>query len=161
MPYPFYQRRRDGAPAPFGFVPLSAEPPYGAGPDTLSAPIVKVMDNAQPYPRPGFTPVPPDIFREWRKHAERGLTGLIHALRPGGGMGTMGDDPDCEAEWKDAREFCEDMFTPKNRAYSNGVRGGYKTVDDCMRGNVSARCLGNPLVPPLYKRPRGAKPPSD
>jgi hypothetical protein len=30
-----------------------------------------------PIPRPGFTPVPPGIFDEWRKHAERGLAGLF------------------------------------------------------------------------------------
>jgi hypothetical protein len=156
-----------GTPAPFGFgspaMPpftsddLGANPPgppntpsaanlYGGDP---MAPVLNVgSDGSQPdsYPLPGFTPVPPDIFAEWRKHAERGLTGLLNAYKGhgnlGGNSGGWGDDEDCQAEWNAARRRCVNEVRPQS--YSNrGLTGGYRSIEDCARGFVSRQCGGN------------------
>jgi RHS repeat-associated protein len=58
-----------------------------------------------PRPRPGLTPLPPGIFDEWRKHAERGFRGLWDFTQ---GLcrrvaGAGGDDHE---RCKIARELC-------------------------------------------------------
>ena len=46
-----------------------------------------------PMPRPGFTPVPPGVFDEWRKNAEAGIKGLWNFCRKAiGSGGGSGDD---------------------------------------------------------------------
>jgi hypothetical protein len=53
--------------------------------------------------------------------------------------------PECVKEWEDAREFCEDL---KDRGLLG--KGDYrwmgKTVPQCMMGQVSAGCGGNPTT---------------
>jgi hypothetical protein len=97
-------------------------------------------------PRPGFTPLPPGIFDEWRRHAERGLTGLLDTyFRDTTNSGAGGGDPDgpgCYEEWKDARQLCSDELV--KRKPNKRITGGHKSIDDCARGWVSERCGGNP-----------------
>jgi hypothetical protein len=133
------QPRRPGpAVAPFGFAPF-AQPAIGASDDR--APVTEVMDYAEQPPRL-FSPVPPDILREWRKMFVEGNTKLWNILRRD--TGVLNGDPDCDKEWEDAREMCRDMFDPGNYGRSKGVRK-YNTVEECARGNVSERCGGNPV----------------
>ena len=47
----------------------------------------------------------------------------------------------CEDEWTHARKYCEDLFWLLDRP--RGITG--KTMDQCMRGQVSERCGGNPV----------------
>ena len=45
----------------------------------------------------------------------------------------------CEDEWTHARQYCMEMFALNDPP--RGVTG--KTMDQCMRGQVSERCGGN------------------
>jgi hypothetical protein len=97
------------------------------------------------FPRPGFTPFPPGIFDEWRKHAERGLMGIFNTyFRDTSKSDDGGGDPDqpgCEEEWKAARQDCTNELA--KRYPNKKFTGGHKNVEDCPRGLVSARCGGN------------------
>jgi hypothetical protein len=137
--------------------PLGRLPPRGPTapmfvPPTEAAyrePTFSVAQNSSDspaLPRPGFTPLPPGIFDEWRRHAERGLTGLFNTYfrdttNSGGGGGDR-DGPGCEEEWQAARRDCVNELSKRypNRTFT----GGHKNVEDCARGLVSARCGGNP-----------------
>jgi len=134
-------RRFGAAQAPFGFASL-ARPAIGSPGD--GGEIVPVMDNAQPYPRPGFTPVPPDIFREWRKHATRGLTGLIHALdlNIGGRDYDPGEDPECWEEYAAAYRDC--MKYRNGRSYFTNTAQRRGDLNYCIDGQIPERCK----VPP-------------
>jgi hypothetical protein len=68
-------------------------------------------------------------------------------------------DPDCAQEWETAREYC-------GRLAAAGLLGGgdYKEhgryYEQCVRGQVSERCGGNPVdrterTPAYPKKPRG------
>ena len=98
-------------------------------------------------PRPGMTPVPPGVFDEWRKHADRGMKGLLNFCRRAIGALSGGDgDPDgpgCKEEWEAARARCEKELSKPNP--NRGITGGYRDVENCARGHVSARCGGNPI----------------
>jgi hypothetical protein len=48
---------------------------------------------------------------------------------------------DCDNEWRRARKYCHSLYRAFNRP--RGVFG--KTMDDCMLGQVSERCGGNPV----------------
>lgn len=51
--------------------------------------------------------------------------------------------PDCDKEWRDARQKCMEELSKPNPAPS--VTGGYKDIENCARGLVSAACGGNPV----------------
>ena len=53
-------------------------------------------------------------------------------------------DPDCEGEWEDAREQCRVLLALRDPP--RGLNGGYRDVENCARGFVSARCGGTPTV---------------
>jgi hypothetical protein len=93
-----------------------------------------------PIRAPGFTPVPPDIFREWRKHAERGLTGLIHSLDRGWAGPGYSNDPDCDDEWEKAYKACKKSFEELgHRALTPNMRGDLG-MPKCMKGQVRRGC---------------------
>jgi RHS repeat-associated protein len=50
-------------------------------------------------------------------------------------------DEDCEKEWAEAYETCEELFRKPHPP--RGLTGGYKSLYDCARGHVSERCGGN------------------
>jgi hypothetical protein len=134
---PIDQRR--GATAPMFVPPTVAtyrEPTFTVAQNNLDSPA---------FPQPGFTPLPPGIFDEWRRHAERGLTGLYGALfrDPTHSYGGSGypDKPGCDEEWTDARKICSDELA--KRMPSKKITGGHKNIEDCARGWVSERCGGN------------------
>jgi RHS repeat-associated protein len=98
-------------------------------------------------PRPG--PVPPGFLDEWRKHAERGLTELLKLCRRAiSGWGSK--DADCEKEWEEARQMCQEELAKPNP--SRGITGGYRDVENCARGLVSERCGGNRVEYPKRRR---------
>ena len=102
---------------------------------------LKGLQNA--ISRPGFMPVPPDIFDEWRRHTQRGLKGLLdyyyRTYKGSGGGG--GWDPDCAEEWREALDWCAKELAKPNP--SRALTGGYDNIQDCARGRVSERCRGN------------------
>ncbi|MBN2193846.1 MAG: hypothetical protein JW751_13610, partial [Polyangiaceae bacterium] len=55
------------------------------------------------------------------------------------------DDEGCDKEWRDAYEKCADWITQKPSDNTRGLTGGYRNIEDCARGHVSARCGGNPV----------------
>jgi hypothetical protein len=156
---PSYSFAPFGPPAPFGFGGYSVPGSYpqyignsispGAAQGSVyvgsSAPALPVGDNGALWDnrRPGFSPVPPDIFSEWRKHAELGLLGLLNAYRGTGSWGNEGgrSDPDCKDEWDDARDRCANELAKTNPAPR--MTGRYPNIEDCARGFVSERCGGN------------------
>jgi hypothetical protein len=50
-------------------------------------------------------------------------------------------DADCAREWQEAREYCR-WLIPLG---PNGPNGGYRDIENCARGLVSAGCGGNPI----------------
>ena len=50
---------------------------------------------------------------------------------------------DCVQEWADAYERCRTLLTMPNPPRS--LTGGYRSLRDCAKGFVSARCGGNPV----------------
>lgn len=50
-------------------------------------------------------------------------------------------DESCEDQWTYAREICEEWFDSPDR--HRGLEG--YNMDQCMRGQVSADCGGNPF----------------
>jgi hypothetical protein len=179
MPFAIDRRGRPVYPtAPFGFGPAMQAPytsydGYGQPDDAVGGahPLqtwsgntpqaVNVDDGASSpgWRSGGFTPVPmfPDVFGPWRKFALGGLAGLLHASRPWSNMSGMGaDDPACHDEWAKAWDWCDkELEKPRpERAV------GYRNIEDCARGLVSARCGGNNLID-MPQEPPPEKPPSD
>jgi hypothetical protein len=122
----------------------AAEPPYAF---PMSAPTMNVAAGGWPtgvWPRPGLpAPFPPDVWEPWRQNAEQGLKGLIDAWRRvfSGSAGGGSYDPDCDQEWKEARELCKEELA--NPYPSRSITEGYRDVENCARGHVSQRCGGN------------------
>jgi hypothetical protein len=125
-------RRREYDPTPALYVrPHLQGLPSGSSSSapTDSAPITEIglkgLQNA--IPRPGFTPVLPDIFNEWRRHTQKGLEGLLdyyYRARKGSGGGG-GRDPDCDEEWRHAREWCASQLAkpdPDGFHVQGGIR---------------------------------------
>lgn len=50
-------------------------------------------------------------------------------------------DSDCEQEWDEAMEKCQDYLSSPNPPV--GITGRCSSVYDCAKGLVSARCGGN------------------
>lgn len=46
----------------------------------------------------------------------------------------------CEAEWEEAYEMCEDLI---KKGANNGITGGYQNPKQCAKGLVSEACGGN------------------
>jgi hypothetical protein len=120
-----------------------AEPPEAF---PMSAPTMNVAAAGWPtrmWPRAGPpAPFPPDVWEPWRQQAEQGIKGLIGAWRrvfSGSAGGSY--DPDCDQEWKEARELCKEELA--NPYPSRSITGGYRDVENCARGHVSQRCGGN------------------
>ena len=57
--------------------------------------------------------------------------------------GGGGPPPDCDQEWRDAREMCRQELSKPNP--NGGITGGYSDIENCARGLVSERCGGNPV----------------
>lgn len=55
--------------------------------------------------------------------------------------------PGCEAEWDEARRDCA------GRPRSATGRGFGRSLDECICGQVTARCGGNPHQPTMWDRP--------
>lgn len=49
----------------------------------------------------------------------------------------------CKAEWEAAKEYCG-RLDRQGKLGSDGYRGMGKTFDECVRGQVSEACGGNP-----------------
>ena len=127
-------------PDPLGFVDGPVLYAYAR-----AAPTTEVDPNGLQIviPRPGMTPVPPGVFDEWRKYADQGMKGLWNFCRRAIGALNGGEDPDCNEEWEAARARCEKELSKPNP--NRGITGGYRDVENCARGHVSARCGGNPI----------------
>lgn len=122
----------------------------------MPAPAINVAGGGWPtgvWPRPGVpAPFPPDVWEPWRQGAEQSIKGLIDAWRrvfSGSSGGSY--DPDCDQEWKEAREQCKEELA---KPHPSRVRtGSYQDVEECARGLVSERCGGNKVnYPPPKKR---------
>jgi hypothetical protein len=112
----------------------------------MSAPKINVGMAGGPtgvWPRPGWPlPFPPDAWEPWKRHSIEGIHGLIGAWRRVfSGSGGSSYDPDCDQEWKEARELCKEELA--NPYPSRSITGGYRDVENCARGHVSQRCGGN------------------
>ncbi|MDR3469836.1 MAG: hypothetical protein P4M07_28235 [Xanthobacteraceae bacterium] len=147
----------DGA-APVGRGGVQSLPNWSGGaPQPLNVQDGSGSD-AQTWRPGGFTPVLPDVFSEWRKHATAGMMGLLHALRPPSNMSGMGEDtPECRAEWAKAYKWCEDELSKDHPERSTA----YRNVEDCARGEVSSRCGGNNKADMKVEPPPGNKPPEE
>lgn len=53
----------------------------------------------------------------------------------------QGLDPECEEEWRYARAYCVALLAA--RRLGRRFSGLGRTLDECMRGQVSERCGGN------------------
>ncbi len=51
----------------------------------------------------------------------------------------------CAKEWAEAEKFCRDLIK-KGRLGADGYRGFGQTYEQCVRGQVSAECGGNPTA---------------
>jgi hypothetical protein len=54
------------------------------------------------------------------------------------------DRPECVKEWADAEQYCRELDR-NNRLGKPPYKGHGPTVGDCVRGQVSADCGGNPV----------------
>jgi len=52
-------------------------------------------------------------------------------------------DISCAEEWAQAERRCRDLLELPYPPH--GLTGGYRNIDKCMKGFVSARCGGNPI----------------
>jgi len=139
-------------PAPFGMMPpdryAGSSPTMDVGwrsPTTIPG---------RDLPMPGL----PGVWDPWRWHAEQGIRGLIDVWRRvfSGSGGGSNYDPDCDEEWDTARKRCRDELA---KPYpSRTITGGHLDVEDCARGHVSERCLGNEVDRPKRKPTRPWKP---
>ena len=50
---------------------------------------------------------------------------------------------ECEREWEEAREYCGDL-RKAGKLGADGYRGMGITYEQCLRGQVSEACGGNP-----------------
>ena len=55
------------------------------------------------------------------------------------------DRPECEEEWAAAKKFCDDLKR-RGKLGKNGYRGFGKTYQQCLLGQVSEACGGNPVA---------------
>jgi hypothetical protein len=126
-----------------GIEPVGSGPPYAfpMSPPTMNVAMADGPSEVWPRPGPPLT-FPPDVWEPWRQQAEQGMKGLIAAWRRVlSGAGPSSYDPDCDQEWKEARELCkEELASPTP---SRSITGGYRDVENCARGLVSQRCGGN------------------
>jgi hypothetical protein len=53
-------------------------------------------------------------------------------------------DEDCDQEWAEAAVYCQGLIK-RGQLGRDGYRGMGKTLEECMRANVSARCGGDAL----------------
>ena len=123
---------------------LAAAAPRYASP--MSAPTINVAARGWPtgvWPGPGLpAPFPPDVWEPWRRNSREGIQGLIDAWQRLFSRSAEGSyDPDCDQEWKEARELCKEELAKPNP--SRGMTGGHRDVENCARGHVSQRCGGN------------------
>jgi hypothetical protein len=65
--------------------------------------------------------------------------------------GTM-SDPECEEEWRAAQIYCTQMMLQRKLGKRFSWIG--RTLDECMRGQVSERCGGNRTDTPRPSNPR-------
>lgn len=129
----------------------------GAPPQTLS---VGDGDVASPTWRPGMAPAFPDVFAPWRKGAIESIRGLLHAARPYSNLSGMGaDTPECRDEWAKAWDWCANQLEKAKQGVRPGRGVGYRNVEDCARGQVSAPCGGNNLADTPPEPPPSEPPP--
>ena len=57
-------------------------------------------------PGPGFTPVPSDLFNEWRKNTKLGIAGLLNFCRKAIGSGGGGKNDKCYQRHEEEAERC-------------------------------------------------------
>ena len=86
---------------------------------------------------------------------------LVHNfMGPGGGRGgkppaprmpKCGPDDDCATQWATAYEYCAQALGTS--ADDFGVTGA-KSIQECARGLVPARCGGIPIQPPQKRKPK-------
>ena len=57
------------------------------------------------------------------------------------------DDPECEEEWAFAREFCKSELARQGKRPDN--RGFGNLYSQCVMGQVTERCGGNPVEGPI------------
>ncbi|WP_253706303.1 hypothetical protein [Bradyrhizobium sp. WD16] len=146
MPYPFYQRRRDGAPAPFGFVPLS-DLTYRPEVDEDTAPVINA--NAAVIAR--ASRAAPRILQELAKRLAEGkewAKSVYTMATSPDWQGTRTFDPmkdkKCVREYRDAHNYCLPLMIGE-KGFTDTQ---WHSMEDCLRGNVSERCRGIP-----YERP--------
>lgn len=70
-------------------------------------------------------------------------------------------DPECEKEWEDAKRYCNDL--DEKGLLDPDPHGDYRgqgdTYEQCVRGQVSARCGGSPVSnePGTWRRPKNGR----
>lgn len=55
------------------------------------------------------------------------------------------DRPECAEEWAAAKKFCDDLKR-RGKLGQDGYRGFGKTYQQCLMGQISADCGGNPVA---------------
>ena len=111
-------------------------------------PFLEQILPPKPFPiNPGF---PSDVIPP--------VTGTPDIAVPRSGTRDRSDDPGCSQEWETAQKYCDDL----DRKGLLGI-GDYKEhgryYEQCVRGQVSERCGGNPVdrTPRGPKRPYGGR----
>ena len=79
----------------------------------------------------------PNQPRDWH-----GRWTLIRDLPPRSLPPGWNRDPECYEEWRHAHEFCEDLAARKKLGDTTGFG---RWLLECMMGQVSERCGGNPV----------------
>jgi hypothetical protein len=113
--------------------------------NSMSPPTV-LAHSDQAAARPWWAPASPgSVFDPWLRGAVDGLDKTIRHFRSTPGeFEDERNSPECKEEWRDAIDQCREWLARPNPP--RGVAG--KNLDECVRGQVSERCGGNP-----YERP--------
>lgn len=118
----------------------------GIGPLTVSAPLAD-SDPAQEKPKGTQVACAEDFCIGEGLAATAAIRALIAAGGAAAIAGKLGLSPamsaDCQQEWAAARDRCSELWGD-GKLGVDGHRGMGKTYDQCVRGQVSEACGGNP-----------------
>jgi hypothetical protein len=137
-PAPASQNYRTGGPDMYGRFGRNGGLPITPVQEVIPFPPMPWIETI-PFP-PRFMPFPPMSDQIGPLPFEKRFE-----LRPGkrSGGNPFPEDPECEKEWYEAWKFCDKEIDNVMAGRSSGNFG--TTMEQCMAGQVSERCGGNPV----------------